>query len=101
MNAREAKYKLQVARTLLDTGMIRPVRPDKALRSLAALHRWGATPAAAYAGSAIRHPDQPALVDDRRTLTFGEVQPRAHALARALGAHGISAQDGAPTTCCH
>ena len=51
MNAQEAKYKLQVARTLLDTGMIRPVRPDKALRTLypgqatlesrALLERWG------------------------------------------------------------
>ncbi|TMM16225.1 MAG: acyl-CoA synthetase [Actinobacteria bacterium] len=99
MNAQEAKYKLQVARTLLDTGMIRPVRPDKALRSLAALHRWGATPAAAYAGSAIRYPDQPALVDDRGTLTFGEVQRRTNALARALGEHGISEQDGVAIMC--
>src|SRR5437763_2251865 len=99
MNAQEAKYKLQVARTLLDTGMIRPVRPDKALRSLAALHRWGATPAAAYAGSAIRYPDQPALVDDRGTLTFGEVQRRTNALARALGEQGISEQDGVAIMC--
>src|SRR5438477_296368 len=77
----------------------RLVRPDKALRSLAALHRWGATPAAAYAGSAIRYPDQPALVDDRGTLTFGEVQRRTNALARALGEHGISEQDGVAIMC--
>src|SRR5207249_6885615 len=70
-----------------------------ALRSLAALHRWGATPAAAYAGSAIRYPDQPALVDDRGTLTFGEVQRRTNALARALGEHGISEQDGVAIMC--
>ena len=53
MNAREARYKLDVARTLLGTGMVAPVRPDKALRSLLALRRWGPTPAAAYTGAAI------------------------------------------------
>jgi acyl-CoA synthetase (AMP-forming)/AMP-acid ligase II len=99
MNAREARYKLQVARTLLGTGMIRPERPDKALRSLAALHRWGATPAAAYAGSAIRYPDQPAIADERGTLTFAEVQRRTNALARALSEHGISEGDGVAIMC--
>src|SRR6266516_4150317 len=54
MNAQEARHKLEVARTLLGTGMFKPSRPDKTLRSLAALHRWGPTPAAAYAGAAIR-----------------------------------------------
>ena len=47
MNAHEAKHKLQVVRTLLGTGMIQPVRPDKAVRSIRALRRWGPTPAAA------------------------------------------------------
>ena len=50
MNAQEARYKLQVARTLLGTGMLQPERPDKALRSLVALRRWGPTSAAAYTG---------------------------------------------------
>ncbi len=99
MNAQEARYKLQVARTLLGTGMLRPVRPDKALRSLAALHRWGATPAAAYAGSAIRYPEQPAIVDDRGTLTFAEVQRRSNALARALSERGISERDSVAIMC--
>ncbi len=48
MNTSGARYKLFVARTLLDTGMIAPVRPDRALRSVRALQRWGPTPAAAY-----------------------------------------------------
>ena len=51
MNAHEAKHKLQVARTLLGTGMIQPTRPDRAVRSIRALRRWGPTPAAAYTGS--------------------------------------------------
>ena len=65
MNAREAKHKLKVAQTLLGTGMIQPMRPDKAVRSLLALRRWGPTPAAAYTSSAVRYPDRQAIVDDR------------------------------------
>ena len=81
MNAREARRKLQVAATLLGTGMLAPTRPDKAVRSLAALRRWGPTSAAAYLGAAIRHPDRTAIVDERGTLTFGEVHKRTNALA--------------------
>jgi fatty-acyl-CoA synthase len=92
-------YKAQVARTLLATGMLKPMRPDKALRSAAALRRWGPTPAAAYAGSAIRHPDRPALVDDRGTLTFAEVQRRTNALASELAAAGIGEHDGVAIMC--
>ena len=93
MNTREAKHKLKVARTLLGTGMIQPVRPDKAVRSLLALRRWGPTPAAAYTASAIRYPDRKAIVDERGTLTFAEVDRRTNALARALRGAGISEQD--------
>src|ERR1700686_1407013 len=99
MNAQEVKYKLQVARTLLGTGMIQPARPDKALRSLAALRRWGPTSAAAYTGAAIRYPDNAAIVDERGTLTFEEVHRRTNALARRLRRAGISEQDGVAIMC--
>jgi fatty-acyl-CoA synthase len=79
--------------------MIQPVRPDKAVRSMAALRRWGPTPAAAYAGAAIRHPDACAIVDERGTLTFAEVHRRTNALARQLRAAGISEQDGVAIMC--
>jgi acyl-CoA synthetase (AMP-forming)/AMP-acid ligase II len=99
VNAQEARYKLQVARTLLGTGMIQPVRPDKALRSLQALHRWGATPAAGYTGSAIRFPQAVAIVDERGSLTFAELHARTNALARALAAQGIGEGDGVAIMC--
>jgi acyl-CoA synthetase (AMP-forming)/AMP-acid ligase II len=95
----QALYKLQVARTLLGSGMVQPVRPDKAVRSLAALRRWGPTPAAAYSGAAIRHPDRAALVDERGMLTFGEVHARTNALAAELGRAGISVGDGVAIMC--
>jgi len=99
MNTQEVRYKLQVARTLLATGMLQPERPDKALRSLAALRRWGPTAAAAYAGGAIRFPARPAIVDDRGTVTFGEVHRRTNALANQLREAGIAEQDGVAIMC--
>jgi acyl-CoA synthetase (AMP-forming)/AMP-acid ligase II len=99
VNARELKYKLQVASTLLGTGMMQPTRPDKALRSLAALRRWGPTSAAAYTGAAIRFPDGAAIIDDRGTLTFEEVHRRTNALARRLAREGISKGDSVAIMC--
>jgi fatty-acyl-CoA synthase len=92
-------YKTRVARTLLASGMLQPTRPDKALRSLGALRRWGPTPAAAYAGAAIRYPDREALVDDRGTLTFGEVHRRTNALAAELAKAGLGEHDGVAIMC--
>jgi acyl-CoA synthetase (AMP-forming)/AMP-acid ligase II len=94
-----ARHKLFVARTLLDTGMIAPTRPDKAIRSVLALQRWGPTPAAAYLGSAIRYPDRLAICDDRGTLTFGEVQERTNALASSLAREGVKQGDGVAIMC--
>jgi acyl-CoA synthetase (AMP-forming)/AMP-acid ligase II len=94
-----ARQRLGVARTLLGTGMLAPTRPDKAVRSVLQLQRWGASPAAAYAGSAIRYPDRLAIVDDRGTLTFAEVQRRSNALARAFAADGIGEGDGVAIMC--
>jgi acyl-CoA synthetase (AMP-forming)/AMP-acid ligase II len=94
-----ARYKLQVAKTLLGTGMLAPTRPDKAVRSLAALHRWGPTPAAAYTGAAIRYPERLAIVDERGTLTFSEVHRRTNALARELAAAGVKEGDGVAIMC--
>ena len=99
MNTREAKYKLKVARTLLGTGMIQPMRPDKAVRTLAALRRWGPTPAAACRMMSIRYPEREALVDERGTLTFAEVESRANALARVLAKAGVSERDSVAIMC--
>ena len=99
MNAHEMKHKLHVARTLLGTGMIQPVRPDKAVRSIRALRRWGPTPAAAYTGSAVRYPDRAAIVDERGTLSFEEVHRRTNALAHGLKAEGVGEGDGVAIMC--
>ena len=93
MDAQPAKHRLQVARTLLQTGMFGPTRPDRPLRALAALRRWGPTPAAAYASAAARYP---AARGDRRRARDArpsrEVQRRTNALADELKAHGVGAR---------
>jgi acyl-CoA synthetase (AMP-forming)/AMP-acid ligase II len=94
-----AKYRLEVARTLARTGMLRPSRPDKTLRSLAALQRWGPTPAAAYTGAAARYPQRLAIVDERGTVTFAEEQARTNALAHELRRAGIEEGDGVAIMC--
>jgi acyl-CoA synthetase (AMP-forming)/AMP-acid ligase II len=99
MNTREARYKLKVAQTLLGTGMAKPVRPDRALRALGALRRWGPTPAAAYGASAARYPEREAIVDERGTLTFAEVDGRTNALARGLRRAGVREGDDVAIMC--
>ena len=79
--------------------MITPVRPDRAVRAVMALRRWGATPAAAYTGSAARFPDRAAIVDERGTITFEEVHRRTNALANEMRAAGIKEGDGVAIMC--
>jgi acyl-CoA synthetase (AMP-forming)/AMP-acid ligase II len=99
VNTQIARHKLHVAKTLLETGMLAPTRPDRALRSIAALRRWGPTPAAAYTGSAARYPQRAAIVDERGVVTFAEVHRRTNALANALSGEGIREQDGVAIMC--
>ena len=93
------EHRLEVARTLLGTRMLRLERPDKVARALATLRRWGSSSAAAYAISAIRYPERVAIVDERGALTFAEVDARTNALARALRTAGVAEQDGVAIMC--
>jgi fatty-acyl-CoA synthase len=49
-----------------------------------ALARWGPTLAAVYAASATRHPNDTAIVDDRGSITFRELDRRSSLLASGL-----------------
>jgi len=86
--------KLFTARTLVDAGVIRRTRPDRMLKAGRALLKWGPTPAAGYAASAARYPDEVGLVDERGTLSFSRIHERTNALAHALAARGIRTGDG-------
>jgi len=84
-----AVNKLHTARVLAGAGFIRPERPDRTLRTLALIRRWGPTPAAGFAASAARYPDDIAIIDELGTLTFEEVHKRSNALANALSDAGL------------
>ena len=84
---------LQAARVLARSGLLAPARPDRLLGMALALARWGVTPASGYAAGAARHPNQPAVIDDRGTLTWREVDTRTDRLAGHLRTLGILSGD--------
>jgi acyl-CoA synthetase (AMP-forming)/AMP-acid ligase II len=90
---------LHAARTFIAAGVVRPGRPDRVLRVLIGLHRWGPTLAAGYLGAATRYPDTHAVIDELGTLTFAEVHRRTNALASSLSQRGIGEGDGVAIMC--
>ncbi|MGA9859167.1 MAG: AMP-binding protein [Solirubrobacteraceae bacterium] len=88
-----------MAGTLARAGILRPSRPDRALRAIVGLHRFGPTLAAGYLGAAARYPAAPALIDELGTLTFAEVDRRTNALARGLAGHGLREGDTIALLC--
>ncbi len=81
---------IHVAGTLARAGLLRPSRPDRALRAIVGLHRFGPTMAAGIVGGAARFPAAPAIIDDDGSVTFGELERRTNALARGLAGHGLT-----------
>jgi acyl-CoA synthetase (AMP-forming)/AMP-acid ligase II/uncharacterized membrane protein len=84
-----AMNKVHTARVLAGAGFVRPQRPDRILRTLGTLRRWGPTPAAGFAGAAIRFPHETAIIDELGTLTFEEVHRRSNAIASSLSDSGV------------
>jgi fatty-acyl-CoA synthase len=89
----------RVAKTLLDAGLIEPVRPDRLVLVGRSLLRWGTSSGGAIAVTAARAPQQPALIDELGTLSYGELHRRANALASSLAAHGVRPGDGIAIMC--
>jgi acyl-CoA synthetase (AMP-forming)/AMP-acid ligase II len=87
------------AKVMHEAGVLGLSRPDRSVRSLTALVRWGASPATGIATAAIKHPDETAIVDERGSLTFEEVHRRSNALAHALAKMGIGYGDGVGVMC--
>src|SRR5204863_1716231 len=55
--------------------------------------RWGTSPATAYAAAAARDPDRLAVVDERESVTYAEIDQRSTAVAQALTDRGVQAGD--------
>jgi fatty-acyl-CoA synthase len=89
----------QAVKVLADAGVIRPMRPEKLVHMASNMLRWGPTPAAGYAISAVRRPDKIGITDELGTLTFKEIHERTNALANAWSDLGIGEGDGVAILC--
>ncbi|MFA1550202.1 AMP-binding protein [Actinomadura chokoriensis] len=81
---------LTALRAAARAGMIGPMAPRALAATARALRAYGPL-GAATALPAHRFPDRTGLVDDRGSLTFGELDRRCNALANALRSRGIGA----------
>jgi acyl-CoA synthetase (AMP-forming)/AMP-acid ligase II len=70
------------------SGLLKPVRPDRAVRMAAAFRRFNPF-AATAAAAAARDPEGTAIVDERGAVSFAELHGRTNALANAWRERGI------------
>ncbi|MGH2873483.1 MAG: acyl-CoA synthetase [Solirubrobacteraceae bacterium] len=75
------------------SGMLGLEPPRRAAGIVAAFARHGMI-GGALGAAAVRHADRIAIRDDRRELTYGELERRSNALACAWRARGLRAGDG-------
>ena len=75
---------IRALRSLATTRLLGPVRPDRMVRMALAPLQTGMGPATIVALGAARHPDHPAVIDERGMLTYAELDRRAAAVAAAL-----------------
>jgi acyl-CoA synthetase (AMP-forming)/AMP-acid ligase II/uncharacterized membrane protein len=92
-------HALGSAKVLLDAGVIRPIRPDKLVKVLTTLARFGRSPAAGTIAMAASDPDRTLIIDEIGTLSTAEVHRRTNALAHALSDAGVREGDGVAIMC--
>jgi fatty-acyl-CoA synthase len=90
---------VHTVKTLGEAGLIKPQRPDRTVRALLAMQRWGFTPAAGYAANAARYPNDDAIVDELGHLSFQEVHERTNRLANAWMDDGLGEGDTVAIMC--
>ncbi|MEA2481759.1 MAG: hypothetical protein QOJ07_3681 [Thermoleophilaceae bacterium] len=86
-------------KTLAEAGLIKPERPDRTIRALLAMQRWGFTPAAGYAANAARYPNDDAIIDELGRLTFAQIEERTNRLASAWQDAGLGEGDAVGIMC--
>jgi len=86
MGARDSLVSLRV---FARAGLLRPLAPHRLVAAALAARHFGVNYAGGFAAAAARYPDRLCVVDDRGTLTWGEVDRRSNALARALAGRGV------------
>ena len=90
---------LRAAKVFTEARLLRPVRPDRPPRALAAIQRWGFTPAGGFAAAAALYPDAEGVIDERGAVSFKEIDERANRLANALADEGVVEGHGVGLMC--
>ncbi|MEV6774225.1 AMP-binding protein [Nocardia sp. NPDC051030] len=92
INGEDSQVKLQagVARQMVTSGVVLTFRPDKGLKQLGGIAKWGFSLAGGYAAAAGHSPQRLAVVDDRYSSTFEQLHARTNALAGALTQLGFA-----------
>lgn len=81
---------LNVLKTMITSGVVRPSRPDRGLRQLNSLAKWGFTLAGGLAAAAARSPRTTASIDNYGTSTYGDMADRTTRLAAGLAVIGFT-----------
>jgi acyl-CoA synthetase (AMP-forming)/AMP-acid ligase II len=81
---------LSVIKTMIASGVVRASRPDRGLRQLNSLAKWGFTLAGGLAAAAARSPRNIASVDPYGTSTYADLAERTSCLASGLAAGGFT-----------
>src|SRR3954469_13351113 len=80
-------------KVLVRTGLLAPVRPDRLVGMGLSMAKWGTSPAAAYAAGAARDPARLAVIDERESVSYAEIDRRSTAVAHALKQRGVGVGD--------
>ena len=75
------------------SGLVGPEPPHRVAQLLLGFQRYGLLGGAVVAG-ALRHGDQPAIIDERGQLSYRELEERTNALANAWRERGLRAGEG-------
>ncbi|OLP03246.1 acyl-CoA synthetase [Mycolicibacterium porcinum] len=81
---------LNVLKTMITSGVVRASRPDRGLRQLNSLAKWGFTLAGGLTAAAARAPRTVASIDEYGTSTYAEVAERTTHLASGLAVIGYT-----------
>ncbi|ADD42661.1 AMP-binding protein [Stackebrandtia nassauensis] len=73
-----------IGSTMARRGLLTPGRPDRVVRQVSTLARWGLGLAGEFASAARRDPEWTAVVDEDGPVSFAELDERTDRLARVL-----------------
>ncbi|WP_246257081.1 AMP-binding protein [Amycolatopsis anabasis] len=74
---------------LVRNGVMRPMALSKLRRIWRKYRKWGLTVTLAFTAGAVRHPDRIAVIDDRGSITYRDLDERSTRIAHGLRSLGI------------